>query len=413
VARRKRRGKKDWLLTLLIAVLAAVALVLIVAGAVTLYFLHEEPKSSAPLAAQQPENQAPETEEESLDKRVSVLLIGTDKRPGESYFNSDVLIVASVDPEAKIISLLSVPRDTRVKYNGSHIKINSLPMYANIQALTDEIAELTGIPLNGYLLTNFAGFKEIIDILGGVDIYVEQDMYKLTGDKEDGVIDLRQGQQHLDGSQALQYARFRDNVSADIGRTARQQKMLKAVAAKAMQADVITKIPQLLPQALKAVETDLPFQDLLKLAKVAVHFSDASIINQTMPGWPIMLNSLSYWEVNRRAALMMGRNVMLGITTDRTSDYSAMSDMDPEVRNMLAQEAAARAEAQARAEAEAEAQAEAEAGYEGAPEQPFGEETGEMPAGETTGGNTEGVPGGAEGAPEFDYSEPTAEQEGE
>jgi hypothetical protein len=235
-------------------------------------------------------------------------------------------------------------------------------MYSNVRTLADEIAALTGIPLDGYVLTNFAGFKDIIDILGGVDIYVEQDMYKLTGDKEDGVINLRQGQQHLDGAQALQYARFRDTSTADIGRTARQQKMLKALAAKAMRSETITKIPQLLPEVLKAVETDLSFPDLLKLAKVAVHFGDASIINQTMPGWPIMLNDLSYWEVNRRMARLMGQNILLGITTDRTSDYSAMSDMDPEVRSLLAQEAAAKAEAAARAAEEAAAaEAEAEA----------------------------------------------------
>ncbi|MDR1961426.1 MAG: LCP family protein [Gracilibacteraceae bacterium] len=354
------KRKKDWLTKLLIVALALLGLLVAGAGAFALYIFLDTPKPSAPLAAQ-PDAQAPSPEEEvTLDKRVSVLLIGTDKRPGESFFNSDVLIVASVDPETRVVSLLSVPRDTRIKYNGSHIKINSLPMYSNIQALVNEVADLTGIPLDGYLLTNFAGFKEIIDILGGVDIYVEQDMYKLTGDKEDGVINLRQGEQHLDGSQALQYARFRDTASADIGRTARQQKMLKAVAAKAMRSDTITKIPQLLPQILQAVETDLSFADLMKLARVAAHFGDASIVNQTMPGWPIMLNNLSYWEVNRREARLMGQNVLLGITTDRTSDYSAMSDMDPEVRYLLEQEAIAAA--QAREEAEALAEAEAEAG---------------------------------------------------
>jgi LCP family protein required for cell wall assembly len=378
---------------------------LIGTGIFAYFFLKEEPPaSSVPLAAQEA---VEESEEVVFNKRVSVLLIGTDLRTGETYFNSDVLIVASVDPDTRVISLLSIPRDTRVKVGSSNVKINAVPMYSSLERLEEMVQELTGIPLDGYILTNFDGFKEIVDTLNGVDIYVERDMYKMTGDMDaDGVINLKEGWQHLNGSQALMYARFRDTETADIGRTARQQKVLKAIAAEALKSSVVTKLPQLIPQGLKAVETNVNIADLMKLGKVAIHFSDSSIVSQTLPGWPIYLNQISYWEVNQRVARLMGQNVLLGITTDRTTDYNAMTDMDPAVRYQIEQErlaaAAAAAEGDEGAEGEEGENGEGVYGEDG--EGVYGEdgggvygENGEGAEGENSGGTVGENGEGAEG----------------
>ena len=213
-----------------------------------------------------------------LNQKVSFLLIGTDKRPGESSYNADSIILASFDPQTKIVSLLSIPRDTRVTLPGSkkYYKINAVPMLKGIPELQKQIAELTGIKVDGYVLTNFAGFKDIIDTLGGITIDVEKNMKYQTGDKEDGYIDLKAGVQELDGSKALQYARFRQDATADIGRAARQQKVLTAVGKKMVEPATILKLPRLVPELFKAVETDLTLKDLLSLATAAKLFDEFS-----------------------------------------------------------------------------------------------------------------------------------------
>ncbi len=269
-----------------------------------------------------------------LDNRVSFLLIGADKRPGDHTFNADTLILASVDPDTKIISMLSIPRDTRVTLPGSNsfVKINSVVMYRGIPELVNQVSELTGVKLDGYILSNFEGFKSIIDTLDGVNIYVEKDMYYVTGDKVDGVINLKAGDQRLMGPQALQYARYRNDSMADIGRTARQQKVLKAVAKEMLQASTITKLPKLIPQMMKAVETDLNLSDILKLSKVAASFDSSNIVSQTLPGVGLYLDDLSYWEVNRDQAREITKNLLLGITTDKVIDNMVIDLLDPEVK---------------------------------------------------------------------------------
>jgi len=271
-----------------------------------------------------------------LDKRVSVLLVGADKRPGDTTYNADTLIVASVDPDTNIISLLSIPRDTRITLNSDpFVKINSVVMYKGINELVRQVEDLTGISLDGYVVTNFDGFKGIIDTLGGIDIYVEKDMYWETGDKVDGVIDLKQGQQRLDGSKALQYARYRNDELADIGRTARQQKVIKAVIKEALQPSTIPKLPQLLSQAIGMVETNLKLKDMLTLAKAAASFDSSNVVSLTLPGAGIYLDHISFWEVNRTIAKETVHNLLLGITTDRVFSNAVVDLLDPSIRAHL------------------------------------------------------------------------------
>mgnify|MGYP000887234912 CR=1 FL=1 len=270
----------------------------------------------------------------NLNKRVSFLLIGADKRPGDNSFNADTIIVASFDPDTKLISLLSIPRDTRVTVSGSDsfVKINAVPMLRGIEELQNVVSELIGIELDGYVLTNFEGFKEIIDTLGGVTIDVEKDMYEETGDKTDGYIDLKAGLQRLDGSKALGYVRWRGDNTADIGRTARQQKLLTAVAKEILQPSTITKLPKLVPQLMNVVETNLKLADLLRLSKAATSFESSNIVTQTLPGYGLYLDYLSYWEVNRDTAKRVAQNLLMGITTDAVIDNTVLDLLDPVIR---------------------------------------------------------------------------------
>lgn len=265
-----------------------------------------------------------------LQNRVSVLLIGADQRPGQVKFNTDSLIFASIDPKTEQVSLLSIPRDTRVTLTGhGYVKINEIAALTDLPTLQKKVEQLTGVPLAGYVQTNFAGFKKIIDSLGGITVDVEKDMYYETGDLEDGYINLRKGVQRLDGSQALQYARFRHDALADISRTARQQVVLKAVAKEMFKLSTLPKLPILIPQFMEAVNTNLTAKDILALAKVAVKFDSANVISQTLPGTFQDIDGVSYWKVDPNQAKEVVRNLFRGITTSKVIDQQDVDLLEP------------------------------------------------------------------------------------
>lgn len=268
--------------------------------------------------------------DQSLESRVNILLIGADQRPGETAFNTDSLILASIDPDTKRISLLSIPRDTRVELRGhGYVKINSVAALENLDTLQIMVADLFDVPIKGYVLTNFSGFKDIIDTLGGITVDVEKDMLFETGDKVDGYINLKKGVQRLDGSKALQYARFRHDALADISRTARQQVVLKAVAKEMFKLSTIPKLPVLVPQIMKAVQTNLPSLEILKLVRVAVSFDANNVISQTLPGSFMDLDGVSYWYVNPDQAKKVVRDLFNGITTNKVIDNTDVDLLKP------------------------------------------------------------------------------------
>ncbi|HWQ41846.1 MAG TPA: LCP family protein [Desulfosporosinus sp.] len=265
-----------------------------------------------------------------LQNRVSILLIGADQRSEEIKFNTDSLILASVDPETQRISLLSIPRDTRVSLPGrGYLKINAVAALTDLATLQECVEDLTGEEISGYVQTNFQGFKKVIDTLGGITVDVEKDMYYETGDIEDGYINLHKGVQRLDGSKALQYARFRHDALGDISRTARQQVVLKAVAKEMFQLKTLPKLPFLIPQMMQAVHTNLATKDVFTLAKVAVGFQSSNVASQTLPGTFLDMDGVSYWKVDPIEVRKVVKNLLQGITTDKVIDQENVDLLKP------------------------------------------------------------------------------------
>ncbi len=248
-----------------------------------------------------PEESAPAKATELL----TVLLAGIDRRPGEeSISNTDCLLIARLDPQTGQIRLLSIPRDTQVEIPGyGKGKINTVARVGKGLKTTQALLEkVCGQPIDGYVLTNFAGFKGIIDTLGGIDLTVEKDMHFNTGDSQDGVIDLKKGTQHLNGTQALQYVRFRQDALADISRTIRQQTVLKAVAKEFGQIKTLPKLPWLVPQVFQNVQTNLSLGQIWSLVNVFADFDTIEIAAQTLPGNFVIEDGISYWQIDQDEA---------------------------------------------------------------------------------------------------------------
>lgn len=251
-------------------------------------------------------------------KRTNVLLLGIDAREGETMARTDSIIMASIDPKTKQIALLSIPRDTRVKIPGhGWDKINSASVYGGPELTTRVVSDLLGISLKYYVMTNFSGFKDIVDTLGGVTIDVEQNMYHEDITDLDNEINLRKGLQRLDGDKALQYVRYRDYVQGDIDRTKHQQVFLMALAKEMLQPSTIPKLPKLIPEINKCVKTNLGTGDMVKMASTLKSVEDYNMVAQTLPGRNITIGEGSYWGVDPSEARQMVAKLFDGeITTD-------------------------------------------------------------------------------------------------
>lgn len=233
-------------------------------------------------------------------KRINILLLGIDARPGEVKARSDTIILASIDNNAKKAVLLWIPRDTRIPTANKSKKINMVAQLQGPEASCKSVSCLLGTDVDHYILTNFSGFEKIIDILGGV--YLDVDI-NLSSDTSN--VYLQKGYHRLNGREALKYARYRGIEDGDIGRTQRQQKLLQAIIKQIMQIDTIGKFPDLLLALKENVQTNISFSDMLYLASLLVSMDENGIVTQTMPGYAYTdpNSGASYWEVDREISL--------------------------------------------------------------------------------------------------------------
>ena len=232
--------------------------------------------------------------DDRLNLKKNVVVLGVDER-SDDVGRSDTLFVVMFDSKTKSASLLSVPRDTRVRIEGhGWDKINHAYAYGGHKLTQKTVEELLGIKVNNYVMVDFKGFEGLVDAIGGIDIDVEKDMY--YHDTWDGfTVDLKKGRQHLNGKTAIQYVRYRDE-EGDIGRIRRQQHFLMAVYDKITSADMLLHIPGLAKQLTSMVKTDMPLSDMIDIGK-ALHsmVKEKGLSMAIVPGTPKYIDGVSYW----------------------------------------------------------------------------------------------------------------------
>lgn len=239
-----------------------------------------------------------------LHGKRNIMVLGVDRRSGDTG-RSDTLFVTMLDTSRNQAALLSVPRDTLVSIPGhGWDKVNHAYAYGGHDLSRKTLENFLGIQINNYVLVDFQGFIKLVDAIGGVDIDVEKPMqYADPYDGENGlVINLQSGRQHMDGTTAIQYVRYRDE-EGDIGRVARQQKFMKAVFAKLRSTSLLTRAPEIARTLYQSIETDLSVTDLASLlVTFAKNVSGTSQLETAMvQGSPAYLDDISYWIPNMMA----------------------------------------------------------------------------------------------------------------
>ena len=241
------------------------------------------------------------------DGRVNVLMLGKGGEGHEGADLTDTLVIASINPVQKEAALLSLPRDLYVKTPDGHTKINAV--YANaknaslaktstrdssraqkaeeagIKAVEDVIQQKIGIPIHYNIMVDFAGFKEAINTVGGVEVNVPKELtvseHMMIAGYGPYYLNVGTGQQQFDGHRALAFARSRQtSARGAFDRSQRQRMILLALKDKVISAGTYGnpfKINQLLNNFGKHVEANMTTDEVMRLYDIGKEINSSSI----------------------------------------------------------------------------------------------------------------------------------------
>ena len=245
-----------------------------------------------------------------VTRPVNILVLGVDrvldpKATGDDLFtgHSDSMLLVHVNPQLKGVNVLSIPRDTQVEIPNIGItKINQANASGG-PALVGKVVTDTfnGVQVDRYIRFSTDAFRELIDQVGGVRVYVPIDM--VYEDKTQKLsINLKQGWQTLNGDQAEQFARFRNDGFGDIGRVQRQQTLLKALKEQMASPFVVPRIPGILQTMQKYVDTNLSLEEMSAILNYGLGLDQKAVKMVLLPGRFSEVKEFraSYWIMDDR-----------------------------------------------------------------------------------------------------------------
>jgi LCP family protein required for cell wall assembly len=208
------------------------------------------------------------------DNVINILLLGSDQRDIGKVGRTDTIVIATIHPGVPSVSLLSIPRDLYAWMPGHGFgKINTAFGRGGPQLLEATIRYNFGVEIDYYARIGFDSFVKIVDTLGGVTVAVECPLHDTFLKQE---VHLEPGIRHLNGTQALQYARSRHTTS-DFDRHRRQQQVLRGLYRQVLNLGIIPKIPSLWGALKDSIVTDLDLQGLIRLGAIGTRLNTLNI----------------------------------------------------------------------------------------------------------------------------------------
>ncbi|MCD4761514.1 LCP family protein [bacterium] len=295
------------------------------------------------------------------EDRINILLLGIGGRTHEGGLLTDTIILTSLEPSSKKAGMISIPRDLAVPIeNMGSRKINHINAYAEVEkansgglAISQAVSDMLKMPIDYYLRIDFAGFKNIIDEIGGIDVEIENTIndyrYPIKGMEKAEDYESRfehfyieKGWHHLDGETALKYARSRHAIGvegSDFARARRQQKIIEAVKDNLLSVKTLLKpkmISNILNELHDNISTNLKLWEILKLWDMFKDIEREKIINKVLDNSP---NGLLVDMITEEGAYIL---------TPRSGDFSEIqyfvnnifSDAPVQIKNKVVDERA-------------------------------------------------------------------------
>ncbi|MDD3773690.1 MAG: LCP family protein [Patescibacteria group bacterium] len=235
------------------------------------------------------------------DGRINYLVMGYGGNGHQGGLLTDTIMVVSVDPYNKKVAMLSIPRDLYVEIpDYGYSKINAAYSVgennkeegnSGPELAKNTVSEILDLPIHYYITINFDGFRQLIDSVGGVDIYVDQSFTDSQyPDNNYGYqfLSFDAGWEHMGGERALQYSRSRygsNGEGSDFARAKRQQKVLTALKAKILSLGFWSnpvKVSSLLSNLQNNFGTDLTPQELVKTFELAKDVKENEIAQKVL-----------------------------------------------------------------------------------------------------------------------------------
>ncbi|MCK5510810.1 LCP family protein [Candidatus Parcubacteria bacterium] len=264
---------------------------------------------------------------ENID-RVNILLLGMGGKQHEGGYLTDTIILASLEPSTKKVALISIPRDLAIPVeDGNDLrKINSINAYAEMEqadsggmAISQALGDILNAPIDYYFRVDFEAFVNLVDELGGVDVYVENNLddyrYPVAGneDAEDYEsrfehLHIEKGWQTMDGGLALKYARSRHGINgegSDFARAKRQQNIILAVKNKLFNSKNLLK-PAMIADIIKNfqdhISTNFKIWEIIKLCDLFKEVDKGKITNKVLDNSP---NGLLTESISEQGAYIL------------------------------------------------------------------------------------------------------------
>lgn len=206
---------------------------------------------------------------------VNILVLGMDigdvsQVENESIKRTDTMMLVNYNPETKKTQIVSLPRDTLVKVKGKNNKMNALYQIGGNELVKETVEDMLDLTVNYIINLDYAAFRGFIDAIGGVDMYIEQDM--IYDDSAQNLhINFKGGETvHLDGQKAEEFFRWRKNndgtglATGDLGRIENQHKFIQKVVDKCKSPSILLKAPKILDVVSENMKTNLSGKDMIK-----------------------------------------------------------------------------------------------------------------------------------------------------
>lgn len=203
----------------------------------------------------------------ATSKPVSILLMGTDTGAlgRTDKGRTDTIMVVTINPQTKKATMVSIPRDTLVKIAGTNDteKINAAYTVGGASTSMKTVENLLNVPINYYALINMGGLEKVVNAIGGVNVNVP-----FSWSDSHTHMSFKKGKAHLNGKQALAFARMRyEDPNGDYGRQKRQQQVIQQIVKKVTKTGNVTMYQKLLNLMSSNMKTNLSFNDMVGLAE--------------------------------------------------------------------------------------------------------------------------------------------------
>ncbi|WP_277585993.1 LCP family protein [Psychrobacillus antarcticus] len=297
--KRKKQTRRKFLYTVLVISMVLLSGVIVFATNLSLQTKNATSNMFQPLDRDKEKNKSESKFDSAIaeDSAFTLMLTGIENQEGSTYGRSDVIIVATINPKTEKISMVSIPRDAKVYIPdlGHENKINHSYANGGINYTINAVEELLDLKIDYYVSTDFQGFEDIVDTVGGIEVDVPF-TFKAQLTESLKWKTYTEGTMELNGNEALAYVRMRKtDPQGDMGRNLRQKQVIQEIINQGTSLGNITKIDDMIKDVGNNVRTNIPSSEYFGLIKMYQNLKSSPFEQLQITGEDATIRGIYYF----------------------------------------------------------------------------------------------------------------------